>query len=244
MRRMILSLVVVATTFIAGVYTGVYNCADPVYDALKGTGLTVLEIGATGTQTSVRLADNTITNVDQVNGNELKRVLNGLNFLKSVTLTTPDVDDDDLEAFSFDLDAAKGPLLEGGIELRSSSVTDKGMTHLANQIALQELSVADTQVTDVGIAKLHRLGHLRVLNVSGCALTDSGFSAIVKQHPKLSRLYVRGIDITPAVIDVLKTAEQLEWLDISSPITPIDQTVISSLRKSLPGCHIVCDEEK
>ncbi len=244
MRRFVIAALVLAVTFIAGIVTGVYSSADPVYDALKSSRLSVWEIGSTGTQTSIRRADNSVTSVDLVDSDQLRQVVNGLHFLKSITLSTPSVDDNDLKAIAFDIETEDGPLLEGHIDLRSASVTDVGMSHLAFQIALTELSVADTQVTDAGLSKLHRLKDLRILNITKCDVTETGISTIIQNHPRLSRLYARELQITPAVIEALKSAQQLDWLDISDPLAPIDQDLIDQLKAAIPNCHIVADTGK
>ncbi len=65
-------------------------------------------------------------------------------------------------------------------------------------------------------------------------------------HPKKfpHKVTVVSDKVSTTAIEALKSAQQLDWLDISDPLAPIDQDLIDQLKAAIPNCHIVADTGK
>jgi hypothetical protein len=71
------------------------------------------------------------------------------------------------------------------LRLRYSSVTDRGLKHLARVGSLTSLDLSDTHVTDKGLPALRPLKKLEWLDLCGTSTTEAGIKKFVQTMPRL-----------------------------------------------------------
>jgi hypothetical protein len=74
------------------------------------------------------------------------------------------------------------------LHLGGTAISDAGMEHLGRLTSLEWLSLADTRVSDVGIERLKGLTNLRELRLKGTKTTDYGVSELQLALPNLKIL--------------------------------------------------------
>ena len=65
----------------------------------------------------------------------------------------------------------------------TTTVTDAGLSRLADQTELEELDLRESGVTDQGITALSKLKSLKRLDVRGTAVTEQGAARLVQALP-------------------------------------------------------------
>lgn len=120
-----------------------------------------------------------------------------------------------------------GPVTE--LYLTDSSVSDRGVGHLAQLTSLEVLELTNTRISDRSLEQINRLIHLEVLALDETGVTDD---ALVLLNP-LHRLWCLDLDHTKikgesfAELHFLK---QLESLSLSH--TPVDDRALKCLSKT------------
>lgn len=142
----------------------------------------------------------------------------------------------------------------------TSTVTDKGILHLARLTDLECLILLDCDLTDVSMTAISEMTELKALWIHAAAITDDGFRhlntlknievlqipnsqigddslAIVAAMPKLRVLDVSGTRITDDGLNHLKRLDTLERLDVGLG-NGITYAGIQRLKLDRPSCVI------
>ncbi len=69
------------------------------------------------------------------------------------------------------------------LALNGTQITDAGLVHLQNLIALEELHLSWTEIIDVGLVYLHKLKNLRSLDLDYTKVSDAGIAAVKQALP-------------------------------------------------------------
>ncbi len=101
--------------------------------------------------------------------------------------------------------------------LRSTHVSDEGMSHLKNFSRLEALSLDMTSITDVGLSSVAKCTHLRDLQLTHTQVTDSGLKqlCVLRKLEKLglSRTVVTDEGLIP-ILEALHNS--LRWLNVQN----------------------------
>ena len=91
------------------------------------------------------------------------------------------------------------------LNLRNTSITDKGLANIAGFIALTQLHLDGTGITDAGLVHLKGLAALDYLNLYNTAVTDDGLKSL-DGLKKLKHVYLWQTKVTVAGGKALKSA--------------------------------------
>ncbi len=114
---------------------------------------------------------------------------------------------------------------------KDSSLGDKGLAHLADQVELWEIDLSGTRVTDAGLAYLARMPKLRFVDLSRLKITDAGL-AHLSGLTNLEHLQLAGTLIGDDCLVHLAGLGCLKLLDLSG--THLSDAGLVQL-KALPG---------
>ena len=121
------------------------------------------------------------------------------------------------------------------LNLRDTRISDKGLASIAHLRALTDIDLGGTQVTDAGAASLAGMREMRRLSLLGAGISDRGLEQLSRMDD-LEELNVYRTAITNNSVRTLQGFKKLRSLDVR--YTDITPAGISSLRRTLPGCHI------
>ena len=89
------------------------------------------------------------------------------------------------------------------LDLGKTSVTDKGMKHLAKMKRLVRLDLSQTSITSTGVKSLQHLNELRSLVLWGTKTSDTALPTLT-MLPRLQRLYLWRTEVTDAGLQRFK----------------------------------------
>jgi hypothetical protein len=127
-------------------------------------------------------------------------------------------------------------------------MTPERFEQVATVTSISEIDALPTDTDAVMVARLdddkivalRRLNALRILYQDGNPyVTDVGLSYLVAM-PSLEKLDLqRSRDITDEGLKELQLLGNLRWLDLTG-CTQLSKRSVNDLKRSLPGCEIVC----
>lgn len=117
------------------------------------------------------------------------------------------------------------------LDLTDTAVTDKGLAGLENAAALEQLTLERTDVTDRTAQRIGRLAALRQLDLSSTKITDAGVASL-SGLTHLESLWLTNLVITDEAVDSLRKLRALRQLDIQN--TRISTSRSQQLQQSLP----------
>jgi len=136
-------------------------------------------------------------------------------------------------------------VVEAGFNVVSARRVDEAvLEHINGLPHLHSLDLCSTQVTDAALENLKGLTDLEILNLSRTHVTDAGVKHL-KGLRNLACLDISGTQITDAGLEHLKGLSKLEYLRLQSSVdgTQAKDEGIEKLRKGLPNCEIILEEE-
>jgi hypothetical protein len=117
------------------------------------------------------------------------------------------------------------------LTLSGTSITDRGLSHIGGAGGLKQLFLERTKVTDGGLPIVGTFRQLEELDLSHLSITDEGLAAIAGLK-NLKVLYLSGSPISDAGLTHLRGMRQLERLDADG--TRITPDGLKKLKAALP----------
>lgn len=105
------------------------------------------------------------------------------------------------------------------LDLKKSSVTDKGMESVAEMLNLKRLMLNETQVTDAGLQTLAVLPNLESLSLFGTKVSDQG-AAKLAQIATLKSVYLSDTQVTQKGVDQLAEKLPAAKIEFTAPQPP------------------------
>ncbi|MEZ6117901.1 MAG: hypothetical protein R3C28_15200 [Pirellulaceae bacterium] len=124
------------------------------------------------------------------------------------------------------------------LDLTDTAVTDKGLAGLDSATVLQQLTLERTDVTDRTAQRISRLTALRQLDLSSTKITDVG-AASLSGLTHLESLWLTSTAITDEAADSLQKLRSLRQLDIQN--TRVSALRSQQLQQSLPELRQASD---
>ncbi len=125
--------------------------------------------------------------------------------------------------------------LEDFLFALGKSVTNEGISHLANLPTLSSLYAQSSNCTDAALAKLCELRELRVLGVQGFRITDEGCKHLLNL-PSLEKLYLLYTPLSDDALKHLESIATLKELDVRE--TGVTEAGARRLQTKLPDLVI------
>jgi hypothetical protein len=175
--------------------------APTVGPAEKWAGVGTVKRNAAGGIISLSIVSRKITP-------EVTKSIEGLRFLRSLTMRACNVSDTDLVAL--------GRLVRL-VELNISdnpAVTDKGLAHLSPLLLLKQLNLEGTGVVGTGLTSLTNLRQLEQLSLRGTRIGSSSLISLVRLKT-VKQLFLGGKVGTDLTIGYVKRMPGLERLTLS-----------------------------
>ncbi|MCB9845251.1 MAG: hypothetical protein H6811_04610 [Phycisphaeraceae bacterium] len=107
------------------------------------------------------------------------------------------------------------------LNLSGTSVTDRGVSTLAEMSRLTRLNLARTAISDSSMVLAAGLESLEVLNVYETAVTDDGLRAVI-EISRLRRLYVWQTQVTPSAVAAARESHPGLSIDTGETLPPQD----------------------
>ena len=146
----------------------------------------------------------------------------------SLTLDSPSVTDDDLEA------VRKLSHLER-LDVLSGNITDAGLKHLQEMTKLKMLSLKGSRVSDAGLKYIQGLAQLEMLSLERTQVAGPGLQHL-KGLPNLRYLNLRGTPVSDASLDFLSELTKLQRLRLGG--SKVSETGVQKIQEALPDCTI------
>lgn len=183
-------------------------------------------------------------------------MISALTDLRSLTLASPNVSDDDLIHLArltrlnwlcLRDTNVRGPGLKHvarlpqlvSLDLAGSAVTDEGLTNLRLR-RLRHLYLGSTEIGDQGVAAISTLPDLKTLDLSQTKITDDGLKWL-GQMRTLEELHLAYDKVTDVGLAYLQDLDQLMVLDVRR--TAVTESGINALRNRLPNCMILTEPQ-
>lgn len=100
---------------------------------------------------------------------------------------------------------------------RANGVTDLGLTSLRQLAELQVLKLEQARITDDGVAVMTGWDSLEEVNLRGCRALGAPALEALAGLPRLTYLWLEGIELGDADLAPLRSLESLRLLSVSSP---------------------------
>ena len=189
---------------------------------------------------------------DQFRGSDLSHI-ETLTNLQFVTLTSPNISDDDLRRLAplAQLNTlglirarirghglahvARLPLLD--LSLAHSKISDDALTYFRFS-KLQCLNLNQTRIGDTGLARISTMPDLRTLYLDGTRVTDAGLAEVARIST-LEELSLLRDQVTDVGLTHLSNLKALRRLDVRT--TQVTEPGIARLKQAIPDCKIVSD---
>jgi hypothetical protein len=109
-------------------------------------------------------------------------------------------------------------------------ITGKGLESLTELSELRTLHACETDITDQGMLHLGRIASLEKINVNHTGITDQGLKEI-QSLPRLRRIYFVGTEVTDEGLEYLKPLKTINYVGFSGHVS---DKAKDELKESLP----------
>ena len=126
------------------------------------------------------------------------------------------------------------------LDLRSTSVSEKGLEIFRGRTNFTSLGLAYLRVSDKGLKIFKDNKGLKALFLHDTFLTDKGLT-LFHDCKELGTVWIGGTPTTDAGMLPFRECRFLRWLDVRA--TPVTRDGVQTMKAALPACRVISNPE-